>query len=56
MTDEEQGPPSNLAPEAVANQVEKIIDNHTEDLSGYEKTWLQNAAEYLRYLSTEDEQ
>lgn len=51
-TGTEQEELTNLDPEAVANQVEKITERHAEDLSGYEKTWLQNAADYLRHLNT----
>lgn len=52
---EDVGPPSNLPPDVVANQVERIIDKNTDGLSAYEKSWLQNAADYLRHLSTGDE-
>lgn len=51
--DGDQGPPSNLSPAAVAGQVERVIRNHEDDLSGYDKSWLQNAADYLRYLDAE---
>lgn len=54
-TESDDGPPSNLSAQAVANQVEKITENHKEELSGYEKSWLQNAADYIRYLDDEND-
>lgn len=50
-TGEDTGPPSNLNPEAVAGQLERIIGNNKDDLSGYDKSWLQAGADYLRYLA-----
>lgn len=51
----DDAPPSTLSPQAVANQVEKITENHKEELSGYEKSWLQSAVDYLRYLDGEND-
>lgn len=52
---EGRGPPSALSPNAVAGQVENVVRDNKEGLSGYEKCWLQSAADYLRYLSAEGE-
>lgn len=49
-------PPEQPAPGVVANQLDKIKRKHKDDLSVYEKSWIDGACEWLRYLASESDQ